>query len=166
MVDSKFKRWFEKVHTLLQSVGVEEITIPRRVGKKIQRNNVPGESSQVCYKRALAIPFLDNIIELLECRFNKENRNCSELLLLAPTLTVTDKFNPEFSYQVMFTWECHLPCSVQFENELSRCKSFWKRRLNVGDNIPDSLLDTLCVIDKEDFPNVFCLLCIACALPV
>ena len=42
MVDSKFKRWFEKAHTLLQSVGVEDITIPRRVGRQTQRNNVPG----------------------------------------------------------------------------------------------------------------------------
>ena len=43
MVDSKFKRWFEKAHTLLQSVGVEDITIPQRVGRQTQRNNVPGK---------------------------------------------------------------------------------------------------------------------------
>ena len=63
MVDSKFKRWFEKAHTLLQSVGVEDITIPRRVGRQTHRNDVPGESSEIYYKRALAIPFLDNIVE-------------------------------------------------------------------------------------------------------
>ena len=90
----------------------------------------------------------------------------AELLLLAPTLTVTDEFNPEFSYHPMLTWECYLPCSVQLENELSRWKSFWKRRLDAGNDIPDGLLDTLRVVNKEDFPNVFCLLCIACALPV
>ena len=142
------------------------MTIPRRVGRQTHRNNVPDDSAEVYYKRALAIPFIDNIIEQLENRFNKESRNCAELLLLAPSLTVTDEFDPATAYQSMLTWECHLPSSVQLENELLRWKSFWKRRLQAGDDIPDNLLDTLCAICKEDFPNIFSLLCIACALPV
>ena len=165
-VDSSFKRWFERAHTLLQSVGVDEMTVPRRVGRQTHRNNIPGDSAEVYYKRALAIPFIDNVIEQLENRFNKESRNCAELLLLAPSLTVTDEFNPATAYQSMLTWECHLPSSVQLENELLRWKSFWKRRLQAGDDIPDNLLDTMCSVCKEDFPNIFSLLCIACALPV
>ena len=71
------------------------------------------------------------------------------LLLLAPSLTVTDEFGPATAYQSMLTWECHLPSSVHLENELLRWKSFWKRRLQASDDVPDNLLDTLCAICKE-----------------
>ena len=65
-VDSSFKRCFERAHTQLQPVGVDEMTIPRSVGRQSHRNNVPSDSAEMYYKRALAIPFIDNIIEQLE----------------------------------------------------------------------------------------------------
>lgn len=94
----------------------------------------------------------------LETRFNRESRNCAELLLLTPTIAVTDKFNPE---QKFLTWECHLPSLIQLENDLLRWKAFWQRQ-----RIPDNLLEFLNAITKADFPNVFTLLCIACVLPI
>ena len=70
MVDTKFKRWFENAHTLLQSVSGRDYTSKKSRDIMLQVN------FRNLLKRALAIPFLDNIIEQLQCRFNKERRNC------------------------------------------------------------------------------------------
>ena len=70
-------------------------------------------------KHVVRITFLDNITYQLETRFDKKSRICAELLVLTPTISASNKFDPTFQVANMLTWECHLPCPVQLQNEMS-----------------------------------------------
>ena len=47
---------------------------PRIVGKQSTRNNVPAESTEIYFRRAMMIPFLDHVINNLNERFNDKNQ--------------------------------------------------------------------------------------------
>ena len=114
----------------------------------------------------MGIPFLDSITYQLETRFDKKSRICADLLVLTPTISASDKFDPASEVDNMLTWECHLPCSVQLQNEILRWKSFWQRRVDAGNEIPDAFVTAITAVSKEEFPNIYTLLCIACVLPI
>ena len=81
---------------------------------------------------------------------------------LMPTVYVVkvepylNKFFSVSEVASMLTLECHLPCPVQFQNEILRWRSLWQRIVYTGNAIP---------ITKK-IPNIYSLLCIACVLPI
>ena len=54
----------------MAEVAGTTMTIPRRCGRQSKRNNIPGETPEVYYRRVLFIPFLDDLLEQLESRFS------------------------------------------------------------------------------------------------
>lgn len=49
--------WFDKACKLAEAINVVP-SVPRRCGRQTTRSNVPAESPETYYKRAITIPFL------------------------------------------------------------------------------------------------------------
>ena len=72
----------------------------RRVAKKqIHWYNVPPNSYEEYYKRALVIPIVESFISEMPHPFNKFNCKAAKLLILTPSVLCLERFN-ENSFQV------------------------------------------------------------------
>ena len=69
-----------------------EPNIPRVAKKQIYRDNVPANSPEEYYKRALVIPIVDTLISEMTHRFNKFNCKAARLLILTPSVLWSEKF--------------------------------------------------------------------------
>ena len=56
-VDSYHKTWYQAAVELANSISVEP-SIPRRVQRQKNRNNVPAESPEEYYRRVITVPLL------------------------------------------------------------------------------------------------------------
>ena len=62
-----------------------DINIPRRCGRMVHWNNVPGDNPSEFYRRAVAIPLLDGILEAMKRRFGADQKKVAKLLFLLPS---------------------------------------------------------------------------------
>ena len=62
-------------------------------------------------------------------------------------------------------WQEDLPCSMSLVSELRRWQSLWQQG-SLSTSIPNNLLLALGSCDADSFPNIHCLLVIACTLPI
>ena len=70
-IDTTFCSWYEEVLELAEAIGVTE-GVPRKTSLMRNHCNTPSGCPQEHYKRAIAIPFLDSLINQLEERFGSE----------------------------------------------------------------------------------------------
>ena len=64
----------ELFHTLFTNVFSmlgEEIQMPRRAPTQKNRSNIPAETAEIYFKRAVFLPLLDSCIAQMKERFNK-----------------------------------------------------------------------------------------------
>ena len=116
-IDDAFDQWYSQACSLLASVRVEEVALPRRVERQVHRNNHQGDTAEEYFKRILCISLSLRALPIsLRHGLTKKNRICAELLVLTPTISASDKFDPASEVANMLTWECHLPCPVQPQN--------------------------------------------------
>lgn len=158
-----FSLWYQEVLQLAEKIGVSEI-IPRKTSMQGNRSNVPSESPPEHYKRAIAIPLLDSLINQLEDRYNVEGRHAHSLLCLVPTILLS---SGDIETEGLHFWQRDLPFPNSLVSEARRWKALW-HSTNEGQNaaIPDSLLSSLASCDIDSFPNIHSLLVIACTLPI
>jgi hypothetical protein len=167
-IDTTFCYWYQEILELAETIGVTE-SVPRKTSLMRNRCNTPSASPQEHYKRAVAIPLLDSFINQLEERFGSEESNGHVLLCLIPSVLLSRYSGRELSEHLeeLLFWEQDLPCSKSLESELRRWQSLWKRKSEeVEANIPNNLLLALGSCDVDSFPNIHCLLVIACTLPI
>ena len=90
-------------------VGTEP-TIPRRAGVQRNRHNVDANTPEEYIKRAITIPFMDNLVVELGDRFSEESRNIQAIMALVPEVFCS--FDAErirsTAKQLMF-WRDDLP---------------------------------------------------------
>ncbi len=69
--------YFSEIYQQATDICIEfniEMKKPRIVGKQSTRNNVPAESTEIYFRTAMMIPFLDHVINNLNERFNDKNK--------------------------------------------------------------------------------------------
>ena len=76
-IDIKHKEWFDAAVALGQKVDAPPPQLPRCCSRQTARNNTPGETPDIYYKRAISIPFLDELISHLNSRFPRSSRRPS-----------------------------------------------------------------------------------------
>lgn len=105
------------------------------------------------------IPFLDHIIKELTERFGPLQQTKEKLLGLIPAVAA-----PASVAEVGELYKADLPSPQLLSTEFRR----WKTKYSSAPlhNRPNTLEGALQSCDKEDFPNIFTLLVIACTLPV
>lgn len=135
--------------------------------------NVPSESPQEHYKRAVAIPLLDSLLAQVSERFSDEQHHVDGLLSLLPSIIVEmDTHSTDIMSARLLLWECDLPFPKSLGNELRRWSFVAKQGSESqcgqqsGSSIPDNLLLAHGECDKDSFPNIHCLLVIACTIPI
>ena len=131
------------------------------------RNNIT--SYNICsspidhYKMTEAIPLLDSLIIQMQDRFSDEDRHASHLLFLMLTIIVNKTLQLDDELEGMLFWEKDTPFLKSIGNEIRRWKTLWQP---TDREPPHNLLLALGVWDEDAFPNIFCLLVIACTLPI
>jgi len=71
--DHYFALLFAKANDINRNLCGSDIAMPRCTVRQTHRNNVPGESAEEYYRKAIYNPTLDNIIVDIEDRFNIDN---------------------------------------------------------------------------------------------
>ncbi len=71
---TSFHDVFKKAEELLQEIGSshETIPVPRVCGRQTQRANVPFQTAEEYYRRAVYVPFLDQVVTELQSRFGDD----------------------------------------------------------------------------------------------
>ena len=106
-IDTAFLQWYGEIPKLAENVGVEE-AVPRKTSLQRNRCNVPSESPQDHYEKAVAIPLQDYLLSEMEERFSKEGRHARGLLCPMPSINLTSTLDP-FKYMPdMLKWQCDL----------------------------------------------------------
>ena len=90
-VDQESDVIFKQAVRMVDQLNVEP-NIPRVAKKQIYRDNVPANSPEEYYKRALVIPIVDTFISEMTHRFNKFICEAAKLLILAPSVLCSKKF--------------------------------------------------------------------------
>ena len=167
-IDTTFCYWYQEILELAETIGVTE-SVPRKTSLMRNRCNTPSGSPQEHYKRAVAIPFLDSLINQLEERFGGEESTGHVLLCLIPSVFLKKSSSrelPEHLEELLF-WQQDLPCSKSLGSELRRWQALWQQKSKDDEaDIPNNLLLALGSCDIDSFPNIHCLLMIACTLPI
>ena len=159
--DSILHQWYTQAESIAASVNVVPTT-PRVTGRQQHRTNVEHATAEEYYRRAIVIPLLDQFIQQLNERFGKTQCVASRLLHLVPSIVhTTEGISRD---ETISFYKEDLPNEAVINTEIWRWQNKWKEEHI--DNCPVTLQSALKECDKEYFPNVHELLCIACTLPV
>ena len=72
-VEDKFKQTYETAVQLARKVGVEPAA-PRIAKRQIGRANNPSTTTEEHFRRNVAIPFIDHIIQSLDQKFDSKEQ--------------------------------------------------------------------------------------------
>ena len=161
--EEEFHLWFNEMTTLADKLNIS-VSIPRIASRQVHRyrSNAPADSPESYYRQNIMIPFLDHITMELEERFGPIHQNKVKLLGLIPSVAST--YPIASISEVGDLYSADLPSPHLLTTEFSR----WKRACTSTpvEKRPDTLENALLFYDKDDYPNIFVLLLIACTLPV
>lgn len=161
--DSVLHDWYVQAESIAADIDVEP-DVPRTVSRQLGRDNVEHASPEEYYRRSIALPLLDHLIQQMKERFGDSQVFASKLLHLIPSILCRDA-SISFSDVIKFYTD-DLPNPAVVDTEIFRWKMKWLALCRNSDSCPSTLLDTLLKCDKDFFPNIHCLLHIACTLPV
>ena len=91
-IDDAFDQWYSQASSLLASVGVEEVTLPRRVEKQVMEAITQEILLKNILKEYCVSLSLTTLPISLRHGLTKKSRICAELLVLLPTVSASDNF--------------------------------------------------------------------------
>ena len=160
-IDTTHSSWYDEILQLAEKIGATE-SIPRKTSLQRNHSNTPPQEH---YKRVVSIPLIDSFIRQLE-RFKGDENQASVLLCLVPSVMVCSNVQLTNQLDDLLYWQEDLPCSTSLASELQRWQSLWQQGSLSTTSIPNNLLLALGSCDADSFPNIHCLLVIACTLPI
>ena len=135
--DIELDNVYTRMSKMAEVANLAALEPPRRCGRQTQRSNVPAETPQEYFKRAVVIPFLDSLLQQLNMRFGQLSRQAIQALNLIPShTTIIDQ--PTIDAIIDY-YRDDLPHSDTFAQELKLWLHMWS---SVGEK-PNSLQDTL-----------------------
>ena len=91
-------------------------------------SNTSSDSVEEHYKRAAAIPLLDNLSAQMDQRFNGEDRHVRGLLSLVPSLFLDSSVNPGDYTNDMLKLEKDLQYPKPLGSEVRRREGLWMKK--------------------------------------
>ena len=159
--DIMLHSWYVQAESLASEVNVIP-QVPRTTGRQQHRSNVEHDSVEEYYRRTIILPLLDHLIQQMEERFGNTQILVAKLINLVPSVIIT---LTEISYNdVVSFYSDDLPNPAVVVMEVMRWKEKWSSEDSA--NRPTDLQTALKACDKDDFPNIFVFLRIACTVPV
>ena len=160
-IDDVFRDWFADMTDLANSINTV-IQTRRITNKQINRQNTPSDNPNDHFRRNVAVPFIDYLIQEMTARFDLENRNGVSMFALLPSAIVDSQTFDELIMKLRF-WEGDLPTHSSLKYELQQWKKYWQSYEGIK---PTNLVECYVKADCDVFPNINMLLRIGCALPV
>lgn len=84
-IDATHSHYYEVAVDLAKETNIKP-SKPRTTGRQTQRDNVPAESTSEYFKRAVTIPFLDQLLGQMQSRFSERNLNILDASYVMPNL--------------------------------------------------------------------------------
>ena len=155
-INRDFKIWYKEKLDLAGKLDITE-AVPRKPSKQRNRSNIPSFSPIDHYKKTAAIPLLDPLIIQMQDRFS----DAHHLLCLVPSIILNKALHLDDEAKSMLYWEKEIPFPKSLGNEVRRWKILWQ---STNRELPNNLFLALGACDEDAFPNIHCLLVIACTL--
>ena len=161
-VDETHGMFYQMAVDLAKLVKVKP-TKKRTANYQVHRENVPADSTSEYYKRAVTIPFLDQLMRQVQSRFSKGNLDAWDVMYAMPNKVVSDPNWTEHFSRFLRKYKDDLPDPDFLECELQ----MWRLKFsNLTDPLPTSLEELLLYTDQFSFPNILTALRIFGTIPV
>ena len=98
----------------------------------------------------------------MQDRFSDKNRHARHLLCLVPSIKVNKALQLDDEEEGTLFWEKDIPFLKSLGNGVRTWKTLWQ---STDRELPNNLVLALSVCGQDAFPNICCLLVIACTLP-
>lgn len=129
---------FSKATQMAEVANLESLQTPRRCGKQTQRNNVPGVTPKIYFKRTVYIPFLDSIIQQFSVRFGSLAVQAIRAITLVPVhLSSEVNLNDTMFHDIFDFYKDDMPSPASFFQELN----LWNRMWANVENRPISIVE-------------------------
>ena len=144
---SVWKELYEQEKQLAADVDIEPRT-PRTAGRQQHRVNIPAETSEMYWQRAVYFPLVNHLVqELTDRLLSQKNRFLGQHLVLAKL----NVFNSGVQGKLCETYKTDLSEKKDFDNEILRWQTKWSHST---EEKPVALTETLQHANPDLYPNV------------
>ena len=148
--DSVFYVVFQRVEHMAELAGLSSFDPPRICGRQTQRNNVPAETTQQYYKRAIFIPYLDSLLQQFNMRFSHLTSQAHQAISLLPShISETTSMVEE---EIFNFYQDDLQYPETFGQELNLWRQMWLGSEEKSNTIHETLGHRKCC--GIMFPNI------------
>lgn len=158
----EFSIIFKDVEKMATVAGCD-IEVPRRCRRQTLRNNVEANTAVDYYRRAIFIPFLDNLISEMGSRFGTMATRATKGMYFIPTNL--KGLNPQIEKTVVSHFKEDLPSPGTFSQEVRLWVQFWESKASI-EELPSTLSATLLQFNQKQFPNMATILHLLLLCPV
>ena len=142
-VDKVHEVYYDMAVELAEGGGVKPFK--KRTGdRQMHRNNVPANSTPEYFKRAVTIPFLDQLVGQIQSRFSEGNLDAFDVMYALPSYVTTEPEWAEHFSRFLQKYKDDLPEPDLLEMELRVWKLFC---MHSKDPLPDSIEELYKIID-------------------
>ncbi|CAC5365713.1 unnamed protein product [Mytilus coruscus] len=128
--------------------------MPRRYARQTHRNNVPSTSDKEYFKRAIYLPYLDELIQQLDMRFGQEAVSIVRALSILPSRV--HLISQEMENDIYVYYNADMPSPETFSQEMKIWKSIWENQPDKPESITSTLTDVSAC--PTLFPNIMTVL--------
>ncbi|XP_071177886.1 52 kDa repressor of the inhibitor of the protein kinase-like [Mytilus edulis] len=147
--DAEYDNVYQKAEQMAE-IADTELVIPRRCGRQTQRSNVPGDTPQDYFKRAVYLPYIDALIQEYSSRFNSLSQKAVKAMALIPAHL--EQTNRDALDDLLEVYIDDLPMASSFQKEYNLWQRQWSSQTDKPTNIKDTLVDSrVCPLL---FPNI------------
>ncbi|XP_057299422.1 52 kDa repressor of the inhibitor of the protein kinase-like [Hydractinia symbiolongicarpus] len=170
-IDTHFNKWYEKVLSSATELDVVE-SMKRRCSIQLYRENYVANGVKKYYKLAVAIPFIDHILQELDTRFSIDNLSVYSGFSIMPTTILSDEgrvlLGDQPTWKVEFSkfiqrYRDDIPALSNLYAQLDMWKVKWRTFTGV---LPTTLQGLLKHTDKLLFPSIHEAIRILATIPV
>ena len=151
---------------MAEKVNVNEST-PRVCKVQMHRNNHPSTSPNEYFQRQITIPLLDHLSAEIDSRFDFENCIFLKGFYIVPGLFLDCLSEVDWKKEFLSFVEAYrddIPSYSSTVAEIELWEKFWKG--NIEAKVPKTIGESLKLVDKVAFPNVYTCLKILSVVPV
>ena len=164
-IDARHHHLYTEAVNLARSVSVEP-SMPRIVQRQVYRANAPAPTPEDYYKINLTKVFLDHSLQQLNDRF-QDVYLCYKGLSIIPSVLLVNNLNWRQNVQEFCDYyRQDIPNTAGLDAELHLWERMWRDQQARKAEIPDRISDTLKLVDKEAFVNIFTILQILATVPI
>ncbi len=165
-VTEKHSQWYSMAVTLAESLDVP-IQKPRTTSRQRNRNNAPSTSTEEYFRRSVTIPFLDHMVAELQSRFASTQHTTASGFAAIPQNVLDQPQTWLKDFQAFYDkYSEDLPSLQSLPKELEIWQYHCQKRSDAGLPIPNTIPETVKMIDNTLFPNISSALKVLACIPI